>query len=368
MSPFPVNLVCPRCRTLDAHGELKIVLLEPCDSAGEDRAGGRCPGCGTNYPGVEDVHCVPPDPDAFRQAQAEALDPGWNGSCTTRESAALVCSEFGNLEPGSDSFREAFLPGVYAAANFPEGLEPEALRTELTCNLELPALLRNWLRAHPPRAVASAECALDVGCGPGRLLHELAPLQPNGCIGFDLRLSMLRLARRLADCSETFVPFRIEGRRFIPLRISKRRLNNDPLHFVQGDIISPPFEAEVFPLVSAVSLLDTVTDPLFALGQLDALVCPGGLLILATPYHWEPGATSPENWLSTAEHSATEVIRIALAGGHACLPHLDYEILEEEPFLPWVLPSHGRLVHRFFLDVILARKAMANETRQPPVD
>ena len=356
MSSLPVNLVCPRCRIIDAHGELSIVVLESDSSTREDWAGDRCPGCGSIYPRVENIYCVPPDLDAFRQAQVDALDPGWNGSSTTREGVALACSEFGKLEPGSDSFREAFLPGIYAAANFPEGLEQEALRSELICNLELPALLRNWLGAHPPRAVISAACALDVGCGPGRLLQELAPLQPKGCIGFDLRLSMLRLARRVAGCGEVFVPFRIEGRRFIPLRVSNKGQNSVPLHFVQGDILSPPFEAEVFPLVSAVSLLDTVTDPIFALGQLDALVCPGGLLLLATPYHWEPGATSPENWLSTMEHSATETIRIALAGGHACLPHLDYEILEEEPFLPWVLPSHGRLVHRFFLDVILARK------------
>ncbi len=351
-----IRLVCPRCRVLDAHGRLKIVILEPEVSNREEGPGSRCPACRSTYPQVEGIYCVPPDLDAFREAQADALAPGWNVASPTREGAEIVCREFSNLEPGSDAFREAFLPGIYGAAHYPEELEQEILRKELTCNLRLSLLVRKWLEAHQPHTRLSVACALDVGCGPGRLLYELGRCQPNGCIGFDLRVSMLRIARRLADRTEVFVPFRTEGNHFIPLCISHPREHGVPFHFVQGDVLSPPFEAEVFPLVSAISLLDTVTDPMFALGQLDALVGHGGLLLLATPYHWEPGVTSPEKWLSTAEHSAMETVRIALAGRHPHLPHLGYEILEEERCLPWVLPSHSRLVHRFFLDVILARK------------
>jgi len=357
MIPLPVNLVCPRCRREGGHSRSSIVFLEPDDSVAGDRHNDICPGCGSIYPRVEGVHCVPPDLEAFRQAQADVLDQGWKGSGATREIAAGACSDFGRLAPGSDAFREAFLPGSYAAAHFPEGIEFEALRSELACNLEWFALIRKWLEAHQPPAGSTVECALDVGCGPGRLLHVLAPFQPNGCLGFDLRLSMLRMGRRLAGGGEIFVPFRVEGSRFIPLRFSNPMPRDSaPFHFVQGDIVSPPFEAEVFPIVSAVSLLDTVSDPLFVLGQLDALVCRGGLLLLAAPYHWEPGVTSPESWLSTADRSAGEIIRLALSGRHPCLPHLDYELLEEEPLMPWALPSHGRLVHRFFLDAILARK------------
>jgi SAM-dependent methyltransferase len=357
MSSLPVKLVCPRCRAVEAPGTLRIVFLEPDNSAAGDWSGNRCPACGQIYPKVEGIHCVPPDLDAFRQAQAAALDPSWKGSSTDHEGAALACSEFSKLDPDSASFREAFLPGLYAAAHFPERLKHEVLRSELACNLELMTLIREWLRRHPSHAAHSAECALDVGCGPGRLLHEIASLLPKGIIGFDLRLSMLRIARRLVECADIFLPFRMEGRRFMPVRIfNTSRKDGGPIHFVQGDILSPPFLAEVFPLVSAISLLDTVPDPIIVLGQLDALLCRGGLLLLAAPYHWEPGVTSPENWLSTAELSAAQMVRQILAGRHPCLSHLDYEILEEEPSMPWAMPSHGRLVHRFFLDVILARK------------
>jgi hypothetical protein len=39
------------------------------------------------------------------------------------------------------------------------------------------------------------------------------------------------------------------------------------------------------------------------------------------------------------------------------MPQLRYEILREAKRVPWAIPGHDRLVFRFFLDVLLARKA-----------
>ena len=237
-------------------------------------------------------------------------------------------------------------PGIYATAHFPESLRGDPLFDELSGNRGLPDLICRWLSSCSPPDTG-AGCALDAGCGPGGLLECAGKFVRGGVVGFDLRLSALRVAGKIA-AGGGYVPFRTEGNRFEPVWISRPAQARWCL--VQGDIVSPPFEAEVFPLVIAASLLDSVPDPWFVLGQLDALACHGGLLLLATPYHWEPGITVAKDWING------DMLRDALRGRGPSLPHLNYEIVQEEPRLPWALAGHLRLVHRYYLDVILARK------------
>jgi SAM-dependent methyltransferase len=348
---LPVKLVCPRCRVPDESGDRPVVILEQTDQAcGEDL----CPKCGTRYPAVAGIHCIPPDLDAFIREQAGALDPRWAGVAASLREAAEACDRLSRLEPGSSDFREAILPAVYALAHFPDSLHGDPLYAELSGNRKLGELVSDWLRRCRLPAEKCATCALDAGCGPGGLFQGVGSYFLNGVVGFDLRVSALRVAQRLACCGEGYLPFRAEGCRFEPVRVSRKR--QEKTWLVQGDIVSPPFEAEVFPLVSAISLLDAVPDPFFALGQLDALLCAGGILLLATPYHWEIGVTTAESWFGDRGVDCGEIVRAALKGRHPRLPHLNYEILEEELRLPWALPGHRRLVHRYFLDVILARK------------
>jgi SAM-dependent methyltransferase len=129
------------------------------------------------------------------------------------------------------------------------------------------------------------------------------------------------------------------------------------IHLVQGDVLHPPFEAEAFPAVLALSLLDTVPEPFVAFGQLDALLAPGGLLLVGTPYSWDPRVTDPRGWWSGPAEADPGTLRNLLAGRHPGLPHLRYEVLREERRVPWTVPGHDRLVYRYFLDLVLARKA-----------
>jgi SAM-dependent methyltransferase len=248
------------------------------------------------------------------------------------------------------------LAAIYALAHYPRSIQDSELKQELISNEFFVETLSSWLNTHQPAGTTPARCAIEVGCGPGRLLSVLAPLLPEGAVGFDLRVNMLRIARRILAGEEVTLPFRVEGKRFEFVRVSVTKRADSPVHLVQGDLVSPPFEAEVFPLVVAVSLLDTVPDPLFALGQLDALLAPGGLLLLATSYHWEVPVTPPVDWWSDNAATGSQFLRTTLLGRNPVLPHLSYKILREAPRISWSLPGHSRVVHKYFLDALIARK------------
>jgi SAM-dependent methyltransferase len=352
---FPVSLLCPCCRRSGAGG--KSVCLTPRRAESGEVWSDFCSACGTEYPRVEGVRCLPPDLAAFWEEQSFSLErePDW---LPENEDGIEAAVRFASaLEPDSPQFRETLLPAIYGLAHFPESATDPLLQRELSSNPMTLAALAGWLDRHPLPAQIAAHCALEVGCGPGRMLHELASRLPEGAIGLDLRLSMLRVGKRLAQRSEVYLPFRVEGRRFEPVRIVSPMTRTGSLHFVQGDITALPFEAGAFPLIASMSLIDVIPNPLTLLRDLDSLLAPGGLLLLAAPYHWQTKTTPPENWWSTQESTGPSTLRIALQGGHPALPHLDYEILETAADLPWALPGHRRVVHRYFLDGLLARKS-----------
>ncbi len=331
-------------------------VLEPEGDAAGAVTADRCPRCATAYPRIDGIPCVPPDLEAFREAQAWALGPGFlHGDL---EGAREACRLAGELAPDADSFRELKLLGQHALAHFPQSGGP--LAPELEGNRRLLETAADWLASEGPPSGTRAGCALEAGCGPGALLQAVAPLFSRGALGLDLRVGTLRLARRIARDGHAFLPRNVEGRRFEPLGLVRPPATAGPdgeIHLVQGDVLHPPFEAEAFPAVLALSLLDTVPEPFVALGQLDALLAPGGLLLVGTPYSWDPRVTDPRGWWSGPSEADAGTLRDLLAGRHPGLPHLRYELLREERRVPWTVPGHDRLAYRYFLDLVLARKA-----------
>jgi SAM-dependent methyltransferase len=258
------------------------------------------------------------------------------------------------MDPASGAFREARLLGQHAAAQFPEARARIGLDDGLADNVATLAALDRLVRSAAPPPDAPVPAILDAGCGPGRLAMDLADAAPAGTVAFDLRVAPLRLAAATGSGRDVQVGFLAEGRRFLPLPIPGRRPGG-PVRIVQGDVLAPPFPAESFAAVIAVSLLDTVRDPIVALGQLDALLAPGGVLLLASPWAWDPAVTPPAWWLGDAATPSGDALCRALAGQDPVLPHLGCEVLHRVD-LPWALPGNARLVHRYRMDVVLARK------------
>ena len=74
-------------------------------------------------------------------------------------------------------------------------------------------------------------------------------------------------------------------------------LRRYPGRKVLADALDPPFRGEAFDAVLAVNLLDSCRDPFLLLQQADALLRPGGTLVLVCPFHWREEVTAPADWL-----------------------------------------------------------------------
>ena len=59
----------------------------------------------------------------------------------------------------------------------------------------------------------------------------------------------------------------------------------------------------------------------------------------------------PDGWFHTPG-----ALLDALRGGLPGLEHLSYELVASDDGVPWSLPAHDRLVHRYGMHVVLARK------------
>lgn len=315
-------LQCPRCREAIASAD--------------------CPACGAVFIALDGVICTSDRTDLIRE-----LGP----TCASRWIAANLdecreaCDALASADPASLEWRERQLEGAFALAHYPDTATVRELASDLGENVATMRQLADWIEHHR-HPVAWPARALDVGCGPGRFVCELAPRFAGGVTAFDLRPGVLRLLRRLVMDGHAALPWRRLGREFQPLFVQAPAVPAGAVRLVQGNLLRSPFVPGRFDVVSALLLIDILPDAVAGLTALDRLVAPGGLLLVASPWHWDTDATPPARWWADPERSLREHLRA-----------VGYTIVEDGD-LPWAIPSHTRLVHRYRLQAVLARKGV----------
>lgn len=195
----------------------------------------------------------------------------------------------------------------YVLSHFPERAASKRLAQRLAVNKRIPDWITKSLRSH---GVPEGP-AIELGCGPG---------------GYGAVWSQSCEFTILADIRR---PFAMMAARHGAAIVC--------------DAHNPPFRAASMSLVAAINLLDDTPEPWLLLGQIDALLQPGGICVLALPY--------AANFNGPAELLAT------LRGSRSELPHLSYTVLASNEWLPWVVPAGERLVHEYQVHALIARKA-----------
>jgi ubiquinone/menaquinone biosynthesis C-methylase UbiE len=143
--------------------------------------------------------------------------------------------------------------------------------------------------------VAAPDRVLDVGCGTGYLLRELASRYPDGeqLVGIDAAPAMVKAANAIAQ--------------------------DDRLTFVAGVAEQIGYPDETFNLIVSTTSFDHWSDQQAGLRECARVLCPGGRLVLVDQFSWMllPTMLTSRRGKARTKSRAT---RLLLDAGF-CSPH-----------------------------------------------
>jgi SAM-dependent methyltransferase len=201
----------------------------------------------------------------------------------------------------------------------------------------------------------STQQVLDIGCGVGRSVYELA----KNCklvYGVEFSFSSALIGRRmlrhfpnrLDECC-----LKLEGEIYEHKALGVWYGNNVEVIVASGENL--PFPSASVDVVNSWNVIDRVRNPKKMLMEKVRTLKPEGIFSIADPYSWGTETTPQENWMGGKEniHSA-DAIREWIQQG--------LDILKEEQHIPWFLWMHERNLSLFVNHCLIARKRYANKT------
>lgn len=155
-------------------------------------------------------------------------------------------------------------------------------------------LLHEVLSLTPP---VQGGRVVDLGCSIGRSSFELAARTGGLVVGVDLNLSMLRLAARVLRTGRVVYPRRRVGIVYDRRDHAVPTPAAEQVDFWACDAAALPFRRDSIDTAVSLNVLDCLADPFRHLQSLGALLRPGGLGYVASPYDWSPQATQAGGWI-----------------------------------------------------------------------
>lgn len=233
-------LACPRCQGV-------LALQNVSSALGDDVLSARliCRGCGAVFPVSDGIpRLLPPG--------AEGSSSGAQGT-GSRRTAATFGYEFSRFsQPSREDNRMLFFRKT--------GIDPDFYR-KVKFSRNGDSLIEAHSGYRPDGGLLSGKWALDLGCGMGRFA-DVARDYAREVVGLDMSLAVDR-ARSLYG-----------------------QYGN--VHFVQGDILSPPLRRESFDFVYSLGVLHHTSSTQLGFRQAASMCRPGGHLAVWVypPSYW----------------------------------------------------------------------------------
>jgi SAM-dependent methyltransferase len=304
------------------------------------------PRCGATYPVMEGVPIVLKDIGSWWRQSKPSLS-------SVRSAAPGIRDFFDGLEArGAAGIDARSLSGTYLDFHYGEFVDTPCPPAPFSDAVNDSYWEKIVGMARPESGMRHGR-SLDLGCSVGRFAFELARFS-GLVVGIDRDFEKVSVAARLRRRRELVFERRELGKAF-------RRVEGafDPpqnVLFLVGDALDPPFPAGSFDLVGALNLLDNVGVPLMLLGQMDALLRDGGIMLLGNPYEWRTEIADPAEWLETETVDAPSFLRRILEGKELARTGLRFTVEQEHAEVPWMLRGHARRWTLFLSHMIKARK------------
>jgi SAM-dependent methyltransferase len=150
----------------------------------------------------------------------------------------------------------------------------------------------------------TARRVCDVGGSTGRLLHDLARHLPDAeeLVLAEPSAAFCTWARRLllGEDFDRWIPMpgpalRTDHRRVEPTCLPEPVPQALIYQVTASDVPRPE---GYFDVVTCTNVLDRVDEPAVFAGELTRLLRPGGLLVIASPMHFDEHYTSPDRWIA----------------------------------------------------------------------
>lgn len=194
---------------------------------------------------------------------------------------------------------------------------------------------------------------MDVGCAVGGGTFALAAGAARDVVGVDLSPLLIDTATMLAR-GESIDYVRVDQGEVGTTLTARAPVPNDgtKIEFVVGDALDLPDSLGVFDAVVLADLLDCVDGPEACLRQFadsDRFLRSGGLLLVASPWSWNPAQANRQKWLGgrTGSPSSEQEVRRILSDA--------FELVAQSNE-PGVLRDHGRHYEYLNADVTVWRK------------
>jgi putative 4-mercaptohistidine N1-methyltranferase len=188
-------------------------------------------------------------------------------------------------------------------------------------------------------AIGVVERALDLGCAVGRSTFELSRWAER-VVGIDLSHRFIAAANSVRETGRIEIRRLEEGElttrlsRELPIDLRRQRCR-----FQVGDATELPADIGQFEVVLAANLIDRVKTPGKLLDSFSRLVCPGGHLILSSPYTWLEEFTPRSEWLGGKYDSAGKPTLTFDGIKKSLLANFDHRLTKDLPFL---IREHAR--------------------------
>jgi SAM-dependent methyltransferase/uncharacterized protein YbaR (Trm112 family) len=344
--------VCPRCRT----GALRLTREMRSEDADIIEGLIECQNqdCRHLYPIVDGIPILLADLRTFLQNQTLGLLVRGDLS---EEMVSVLAECYGAASPLDINRQHLSTYGWthYGDLDAEEGTGPPAIVT----------ILRAGLDRLAEAGIGPGPVAIDLGCAVGRSTFELAArTQEEGAlvVGVDLNIAMLRVASAALRTGRVSYPLRRVGLVYEERSARLQQDGADRVDFWCADVLALPFGSETFDLAASINLIDCVQSPLDHLKSLRDVVREGGGALVASPFDWQPGATSIEAWIGghspydERQGRSENVLRSLIGGDHPAKVD-GLEIIDEIDGLEWPVRLHDRSVMQYRVDLfVLGRK------------